>query len=168
MHACYFIFQVSSHGQFSIQEKYGDLFQSTCSLAHCVSQDLKMFLGIAITFRKNFGRVNQLEKQCKKVGQVAILKVEGRYIYYLITKEKYNGKPTYDTLRQSLVKMKEHMVLNGVKEVSMPKIGCGLDLLKWELVKPIIEDVFQDSKIKITVFYMSKEEARELEDKVVL
>ena len=127
-----------------------------------------MSLGIAKTFRANFGRVNQLEKQCKKVGQVAILKVDGRYIYNLITKEKYNGKPTYDTLKQSLIKMKEHMVSKGVKEVSMPKIGCGLDLLKWELVKPIIEDVFQDSKIKITVFYMSKEEARELEDKVVL
>ena len=160
--------QGSSHGQFSIQEKCGDLFQSKCSLAHCVSQDLKMFLGIAITFRKNFGRVNQLEKQCKKVGQVAILKVDGRFIYNLITKEKYNGKPTYDTLKQSLIKMKEHMVSKSVKEVSMPKIGCGLDLLKWELVKPIIEDVFQDSKIKITIFYMSKEEARELEDKVVL
>ena len=126
-----------------------------------------MSLGIAKTFRANFGRVNQLEKQCKKVGQVAILKVDGRYIYNLITKEKYNGKPTYDTLKQSLIKMKEHMVSKGVKEVSMPKIGCGLDLLKWELVKPIIEDVFQDSKIKITIFYMSKEEARELEDKVV-
>ena len=88
-----------------------------------------MSLGIAKTFRANFGRVNQLEKQCKKVGQVAILKVDGRYIYNLITKEKYNGKPTYDTLKQSLIKMKEHMVSKGVKEVSMPKIGCGLDLL---------------------------------------
>ena len=138
----------------SIEEKYGDLFQSTCSLAHCVSQDLKMSLGIAKTFRANFGRVNQLEKQCKKVGQVAILKVDGRYIYNLITKEKYNGKPTYDTLRQSLIQMKEHMVLNGVKEVSMPKIGCGLDNLKWERVKPMIEEIFRETDVKITVYYL--------------
>ena len=157
-----------SHGKFSIDEKHGDLFQASCALAHCVSQDLKMSLGIAKTFRANFGRVNQLEKQRCKVGQVAVIKVDGRYIYYLITKEKYNGKPTYDTLKETLIAMKKHMVSKGVKEVSMPKIGCGLDLLSWDLVKKIIEDVFQDSNIKITIFYLKHEEARELEDKVVL
>ena len=149
---------MATQNGFQLQVLQGDLFEATgnnVSIAHCVSRDLKMSLGFAKTVRAKFGRVNQLEKQCKKVGQVAILKVDGRYIYYLITKEKYNGKPTYDTLKQSLIKMKEHMVLKGVKEVSMPKIGCGLDLLKWKLVKPMIEEIFQDSDIKITIFYIN-------------
>ena len=115
-----------------------------------------MSLGIAKTFRDTFCRVDHLERQNCKVGQTAFLNLEGRYIYYLITKEKYNGKPTYNSLRQTLVKMKEHMVSNGVSEVSMPKIGCGLDFLCWDVVKRIIAEVFHDSNIKITVFYLKK------------
>ena len=143
--------------------KYGDLFQASSSLAHCVSQDLKMSLGIAKSFRDTFCRVDHLERQNCKVGQTAFLNLEGRYIYYLITKEKYNGKPTYDSLRQCLVNMKEHMVSNGVREVSMPKIGCGLDFLRWDVVKWIIEDVFQDSNIKITIYCLKYERAKKLE-----
>ena len=145
-----------SRGQFSIYMKHGDLFKASSSLAHCVSQDFKMSLGIAKSFRRIFGRVNQLKRMDCKVGQTAALNVEGRYIYYLITKEKYNGKPTYHSLRQTLVKMKEHMVSNGVSEVSIPKIGCGLDFLCWDVVKRIIAEVFHDSNIKITVFYLKK------------
>ncbi len=32
-------------------------------------------------------------------GGVAVLKRGGRYIYYLVTKERYFEKPTYDMLR---------------------------------------------------------------------
>ena len=113
-----------------------------------------MSLGIAQMFRDKFCRIDHLERMNCKVGQTAALKVDGRYIYYLITKEKYNDKPTYDTLRKALVSMKEHMVSNGIKEVSMPKIGCGLDLLSWDVVKTMIEGVFKDSSIKINVFYL--------------
>ena len=143
-------------GQFSISVKEGDLFQSSGSLAHCVSQDLKMSLGIAQVFRDKFCRIDHLERMNCKVGQTAALKVDGRFIYYLITKEKYNDKPTYETLRKALVKMKEHMVENGVNEVSMPKIGCGLDSLSWDRVKALIEKVFKDSNIKINIFYLKE------------
>ena len=36
----------------------------------------------------------------------------------------------------------------------MPKIGCGLDRLDWELVKQIIEKIFKETDIEIKIFYI--------------
>ena len=43
----------------------GDLFDcpETDSLVHCVSEDLRMGKGIAVTFKKKFGGVEELEAQ---------------------------------------------------------------------------------------------------------
>ena len=71
-----------------------------------------MSMGIAQIFRDTFCRIDQLERQNCRVGQVATLNVDGRYIYYLITKLKYNDKPTYETLRESLVDMKVKFIFS--------------------------------------------------------
>jgi O-acetyl-ADP-ribose deacetylase (regulator of RNase III) len=137
-------------------EVKGDLFSSSVgsSLAHCVSEDLHMGKGIATLFKKQFGRVDELKSQGIKVGGVATLRVDNRYIYYLVTKKRYFHKPTYDTLRLSLVAMRDHMIHNNVTELSMPKIGCGLDQLSWDSVKKIVHETFNDLQIKITVYYI--------------
>nr|XP_020037015.1 O-acetyl-ADP-ribose deacetylase 1 isoform X7 [Castor canadensis] len=63
----------------------GDLFACprTDSLAHCISEDCRMGAGIAVLFKKKFGGVQELINQQKKSGEVAVLKRDGRYIYYL-------------------------------------------------------------------------------------
>ncbi|MEJ1287979.1 O-acyl-ADP-ribose deacylase 1 [Cricetulus griseus] len=93
-----------------------------------------------------------LQVKEKKSGEVAVLKRDGRYIYYLITKKRASHKPTYENLRKSLEAMKSHCLKNGVTDLSMPRIGCGLDRLQWENVSVIIEEVFEATDIKITVY----------------
>ncbi|KAF5929692.1 hypothetical protein HPG69_002415 [Diceros bicornis minor] len=117
----------------------GDLFAcpKTDSLAHCISEDCRMGAGIAVLFKKKFGGVQELINQQKKSGEVAVLKRDGRYIYYLITKKRASHKPTYENLRKSLEAM---------------KIGCGLDRLQWEHVSAMIEEVFEATDIRITVY----------------
>ena len=90
----------------------------------------------------------------KGIGDVAVLKreKENRFIYYLITKEKYSHKPTYKSLADSLTSMKEHMLRNGVMKLSMPRIGCGLDLLEWRKVEEMLRDMFCDMDLQITVY----------------
>lgn len=138
----------------SIAYKNGDLF--TCSedesLVHCVSADLRMGKGIAVLFKNKFGGISELKQQNQKTGGCAILKRDSRYIYYLVTKDKYFLKPTYETLQQSLETMKVHCIQKEVSKLSMPKIGCGLDKLHWNKVKDIIEETFSDAKIEITVY----------------
>ncbi|KAK4809118.1 hypothetical protein QYF61_004054 [Mycteria americana] len=139
---------------FQIKCVKGDLFScpQTDSLAHCISEDCRMGAGIAVLFKKKFGGVQELLDQQKKTGEVAVLQREDRYIYYLITKKKVSHKPTYENMRKSLEAMKAHCLNNGVTDISMPRIGCGLDGLDWNKVSAILGEVFEDTDIKITVY----------------
>ncbi len=104
----------------------GDLFSAgkTVSLAHCISRDCRLGKGIAKLFRDKFGRVKEIEAMKAGVGEVAPLKIgDGVYIYNLVTKVKYSDKPTYESLENSLVSMREHATENKIKEIAMPKIG---------------------------------------------
>lgn len=132
----------------------GDLFTCppTDALAHCISEDCRMGAGIAVLFKKHFKGVEELKAQKKQPGQCAVLERSGRFVYYLVTKKYYYQKPTSESLRKSLMSMKEHCLANGVDRVSMPRIGCGLDKMHWENVSSIITEVFQDTKISITVY----------------
>uniref|UniRef100_A0A3P9NC58 O-acyl-ADP-ribose deacylase 1 n=1 Tax=Poecilia reticulata TaxID=8081 RepID=A0A3P9NC58_POERE len=136
----------------------GDLFSCPRdeSLAHCISEDIRMGAGIAVMFRKRFGEVSTLKEQKKVPGQCAVLTSDRRFIYYLITKQKASQKPTYDSLRGSLEDMKSHCLQNGVKRISIPRIGCGLDRLQWSKVSQILEQVFKETDITITVYSLPK------------
>ncbi|XP_012686201.2 ADP-ribose glycohydrolase OARD1 [Clupea harengus] len=141
-------------GEWNLQYVKGDLFSCPAdeSLAHCISEDCRMGAGIAVVFKKTFGGVEDLKAQKKLTGECAVLKRSQRYVYYLITKEKYNHKPTCDSLRMSLLAMKAHCWEKGVTRISMPRIGCGLDRLSWEDVEVMIKEIFHDTNICITVY----------------
>lgn len=57
--------QCSDPEHLSLSEVRGDLFTcpSKTSLAHCVSEDLRMGKGIATLFKAKFGRVSELKAQ---------------------------------------------------------------------------------------------------------
>jgi hypothetical protein len=73
------------------EQVQGDLFSSPSqsALVHCVSECLAMGKGIATIFKERFAGVDELKAQKKKIGDVAILKRDERYVYYLITKARY-------------------------------------------------------------------------------
>jgi len=84
------------------------------------------------------------------------LKDGKRYIYNLVTKEKYSDKPSYESLRKSLEEMKVHCLAHGVESISMPRIGCGLDSLSWPAVRTLIKNVFQLETVRITVYQLGE------------
>ena len=146
---------------FELKIVKGDLFKAgeKVSLAHCISKDCKLGKGIAKLFREKFGRVSEIEKMNKKIGEVAPLKVGSRFVYNLVTKAKYSDKPTYESLRLSLEAMRAHAAENSIKEIAMPKIGCGLDGLSWNAVRTLLKNVFiKESGLKITVYSLDDPE----------
>ncbi|KAL8616736.1 hypothetical protein ACOMHN_017774 [Nucella lapillus] len=134
----------------------GDVFSCPPSeaLAHCVSQDLEMGAGIAVEFKARFGGLQELKKQGKVVGEVAVLKRVGRFVYYLVTKCRFHDRPTYKTLRASLEAMKRHCNANHVVRLSVPQIGCGIDGLKWEKVSDMLAEVFKDRTVTVTAYVL--------------
>ena len=70
-------------------------------------------------------------------------------IYYhgvlnLITKKKYFGKPTYETMQNALNKLHDIIIMNDIHKIAMPIIGCGLDRLDWNIVSQMIQNTFID------------------------
>lgn len=140
----------------TIEERQANLFEAKDSLVHCVSVDLEMGKGIAVEFKRRFGGVEELKNQHKQVGQVAVLERDDRYIYYLITKQRYWGKPLLASLEQALIACRNHCEANNVTSLSMPRIGCGLDRLHWTNdVKPLLASVFNGSCVaNINVYWL--------------
>lgn len=137
----------------------GDLFSNTedC-LAHCVSRDFNMGAGVAVGFRQRFGGVECLKQQKPSVGGLAWLldinveRKDARIIFYLVTKEHYYGKPTYDTLESSLRAMREQCLARNIKTIAMPRIGCGLDKLEWSSVEALLKKIFAETNITLKIY----------------
>lgn len=68
-----------------VVEIKGDLFScpKSASLAHCVSEDLRLGKGIAKLFRDKFGGVDEMRRQSVKVGGVAVIRRPGSNVEFV-------------------------------------------------------------------------------------
>ena len=146
-----------------ITEKQIDLFEEIekepCCIFHCISSDLAMGAGIAkpmqekFHIRENWKSFTNFGNESNWLGNgwTLAMPVDKNILFNLVTKEKYWHKPTYITLRQALEHAKEGYfdLLNFPKKIVMPKIGCGLDRLDWNKVKPMIEKIFDGFDIVV-------------------
>src|SRR5690606_3837896 len=85
-------------------------------------------------------------------GGVAWLKTDARYAYYMVTKDKYWQKQTNENVWEYLLRLKALCIDHQVKHLAMPIIACGLDALNWDVVKKMVQVVFQSIEIQITVY----------------
>uniref|UniRef100_A0A3B5M1Q0 Macro domain-containing protein n=1 Tax=Xiphophorus couchianus TaxID=32473 RepID=A0A3B5M1Q0_9TELE len=69
-----------------------------------------------------------------------------------LTQKKRQQKREENHLEESLEDMKSHCLENGVNRISIPRIGCGLDQLQWSKVSKILEQIFKETNISITVY----------------
>lgn len=93
-------------------------------------------------FRSVFGRIGELMDQKPRVGSVAFLNENNRFIYYLVSKDLSHHKPTYNSITLAITELRNLIVKHNVKKLAIPRIGCGLDKLDWSRVKSIIEELF--------------------------
>ncbi|KAE8740791.1 hypothetical protein FOCC_FOCC013690 [Frankliniella occidentalis] len=89
--------------------------------------------------------------QGKKIGEVAYLKHNTDYIFYLITKKRFSDKKICPNVLSCLVNLSALCSSLGIKQESMPRLGCGLDLLKYEDVLPLIHAAFYDCSVEVTI-----------------
>ena len=79
-----------------------------------------------------------------------------RYIYNLVTKERYCDKPNLSTLSKTLEAKKIHASTNGVTVIAIPKLGCGLDQINWQEVGKLLQDIFAYADVQVVVYTLQK------------
>jgi len=150
-----------------IEDRNGSLFDApmNSALAHCVSCDLHMNAGIAKQFSNRWPDIR--DGPLEPPGSVYTYNSpEKRVIFNLITKNKYYHKPTYRTLENALLAMKERAIEMQVDYISIPEIGSGLDLLDPNEVREIINFVFRSKEIRIVMYHLYGEDRKAVEKKL--
>ena len=126
------------------------------ALCHCISADFALGAGIAREFAERgvkdelihfYNRDNWDGYGFVLYTHATAWKAE----YNLVTKALYYHKPTLKALIEALADMRGYLAIRDIKKIAMPKIGCGLDKLKWADVENIIQEVFADTDIEILV-----------------
>ena len=140
-------------GNLKYKEIEGDLFSSKGCLAHCVSADFHMGIGVAKQVKTRYPTTYPKDVDHKRQPVFAqLIEGERRYVYHLVTKQRYFEKPTYESVKTSLQQMRTHAEWSGVDRISLPRIGCGLDQLNWSEMRSLIKDVFKGSDVAIAVY----------------
>jgi len=144
----------NSNNVHNIKEEIKNIFQTHpgYSIAHCISADLKMSKGLAAQIKNKFGDASgQLDKLKPMVGEAIPINIGNRTIYYLITKQKYFLKPTYDNIRTALQNLKKTMNKLHDYKITIPTIAAGMDKRNWSRVKQLIYYEFQNSNIELLI-----------------
>ena len=145
-----------------LQINYGNensILEQPNSIGHCIFADAQMSKGFAQFLSE---RVPRLKRTCKRAhllkDQVFPFRDSSsrRYIYNLVTKEKYSDEPDLQTLATTLQNMQAHATMHGVSTIAIPKIGCGLDQMNWQDVVKLLRDIFAYSDIQIVVYSLEE------------
>ena len=122
-------------------------------LCHCISADCHLRKGCARSFRKEFGRIDEMKAMNPQVGEVCIMEDGNRFIYHLVTKKVFNDLPKFEDLYKSLLMMRKHCLDHKITLVSLPRIGCGRDKLKFFDVFELLKYVFSNTGIMLHIYY---------------
>lgn len=128
------------------------LLNSSDNLATCISADIAMSEGIEQEFKTRFKHDEFLNSQQLTLHDVSVVADKDRLIYYLITKLHFWDKCTYEALFNVLVTLKHHLIKHSQHSISIPKLGCGFDRLRWNKVRSMIRYVFRNTDIKVSVY----------------
>jgi O-acetyl-ADP-ribose deacetylase (regulator of RNase III) len=161
---------------FSIKFIKGDILkdcENIAYLAHCISEDCAMGAGIAKDIKYKFtgirgytssknpvvGNIIPYEfehlQTCEKTGKkINFNPKRCTTVLNMITKKVYRKPPLKEDFVKTLENLRNYCVENKVKELSMPKIGCGLDRLDFEFVKGKIIELFSDTGVDVVMYVL--------------
>ena len=135
------------------------ILQKPNPIGHCISPDARMSKGFA-DFLSH--RIPGLRSTCRKarlcMGQVNPFSdsTEKRYIYNLVTEERFCDKPNLSTLSKTLEAMKIHASVNGVSTFAIPKLGCALDQKNWREIVKLLRDIFAYADVQLVVYSLGE------------
>lgn len=151
-----------------IHEIEGDLFNligKVDAICHGVNTKGVMGAGIARTFRELFPEMyEEYADRCASgrlvLGGIHAYDADGVVIYNLATQDLPGPVAQLHAVEETLFKMKRSCLKHGYLKVAMPQIGCGIGGLKWERVEPIVQTLFAESEVEMSVVTLPPKERR--------
>jgi len=124
-------------------------------IAHAISADQAMSLGVAKAVCDVLGRQNVTSTEQPVVGTVQrhVVKTKDgdRIVYNLVGKTLRGDKPTAETINACLRALVAVAAHNKDELVHMPRIFCGLDGHTWDEVEGYIATAFEGKGVRAKV-----------------
>jgi hypothetical protein len=132
------------------------------AFAHSISGDLEhernMTAGVAVVFRKQFGRPKKSDFKNEKL---MCQKVEGgASIYSLVTKPSYNGKPNTGDYNSAFAQLTQDFKSNGLKMLFCSPIGCIRDQIQLQLFAENIINFHRETGAPVCVVSFNENSRR--------
>ena len=122
------------------------------SIAHCISADFKLRAGLAKQIKEKFPSYFPTKKDYKQQVLHAQYLVHDKFVLLLRVKPRYFHKPTYRSLRKTLLALRDQMNFYRIDKLGIPRLSCGLDKINWTEVQKRTHETFRDSNLELTVF----------------
>lgn len=128
----------------------------TDAIVNTVNCEGFMGKGIAYQFKLKYPENNEeYVKLCRnnqfKIGDILMFEEDGKVIMNFPTKDKWRKKSEYSFIEEGLSTLKKLLLEHEISSISIPPLGCGNGGLKWNKVKKIIEDEFEDISNEIDI-----------------
>ena len=136
-----------------IEEKIKDIFSSDLHKVVFLSRDGHPGLGIAKSFNDEYN-IYQKIKDNYDVFRIIKHNIDVILIDKIICifhKDSFLQRVNYQELRKSFKVLRNFCEENKIDSITMSKVGCGMDRLKWDNVRDILSEEFSDSDIYIEV-----------------
>lgn len=124
------------------------------TLVHCISADFALGKGIALEMQHRFNTRTAIQSKAKPFSIPVGNCIYTEPVLSMITKGRAQSKPTYETMYEALYHLRNAVEQLEIEQIAMPLIGCGLDGLKWPIVRALVKDIFEDMDIEILVCYL--------------
>lgn len=131
----------------------GNLLESSAqALVNTVNCDGYMGKGIALQFKQAFPNNYKAYHKASKKGEIQpgqmfvfeeIIESGPKVIINFPTKRHWRQKSRLDDIKLGLEALVQAIQEKQIRSIAIPPLGCGLGGLKWEVVRPLIEEAFK-------------------------
>src|SRR5579859_142878 len=145
-----------------IEYAIGNLLQADAqALVNTVNTVGVMGKGIALQFKEKYPVNFSIYAEACKKGQVQTGRMlvtrdstlEGeRIIVNFPTKKEYYRKSQYIFIEDGLKDLVRVIKEWDITSIALPPLGCGLGGLKWEKVRPLMEQYLADSPARVVIY----------------